>query len=238
MAIDMFATVDALQGNLRNHVAIVVDVLRATTVMTTGLNNGAKSIIPVESIDEAVEMARKLGNERVLLCGERNCLKIPEFHLSNSPLEYESDIVEGKVLVLTTTNGTKTIKQLSECQKVFVGCFLNATAVAKAAITSCSHVARVCAGTQGRFSLDDVICAGAIISKIIQVAPEQYMCDFSRTALTLYESYRDDLYNALKGCTHVDRLRSLGLEQDVIVSIQEDTTLVVPIYDNSIITAM
>ena len=97
MAIELYATAGSVEKDLRNHVVIVVDVLRATSVMVTAVEHGVRFIIPVSEVEEAVDMARQLGNQRVLLCGERQAKPIPEFHLSNSPLEYTPEMVADPV---------------------------------------------------------------------------------------------------------------------------------------------
>ncbi len=235
MAIELYATAGSVEKDLRNHVVIVVDALRATSSMITAIQNGARSIIPVSEVEEAVEMARQLGNQRVLLCGEREAKPIPEFHLSNSPLEYSSDRVSSRVLVMTTTNGTRAILRARDAKALFLGAFLNAAAVAAAARENGENIAILCAGTNGKYSLDDILCSGAIISRLLDIDGNQYMDDLARTALTLYDSYREDLRASLTGSTHVERLRALGMEEDIRFCLQEDVMDAVPCYMDGVI---
>ena len=235
MSIELFATAGSVEKDLRSHVVIVVDALRATSVMVTATHNGVRAIVPVSEVEEAVDMARQLGNQRVLLCGERQGKPIPEFHLSNSPLEYTPDRVSGRVMVMTTTNGTRAILKARDARMLFAGAFLNATAVARAARQNGENIAILCAGTAGKFSLDDILCSGAIISRLLAIDPKQYLDDLARTALTLYTSYRDDLRGSLAGSQHVEYLRKLGMEEDVTYCLQEDVTDAVPVYADGVL---
>lgn len=235
MSIELFATAGSVEKDLRSHVVIVVDALRATSVMVTATHNGVRSIVPVNEVEEAVDMARQLGNQRVLLCGERQGKPIPEFHLSNSPLEYTPDRVSGRVMVMTTTNGTRAILKARDAKKLFAGAFLNASAVARAARENGENIAIVCAGTAGKYSLDDILCSGAIINRLLKIDNKQYLDDLARTALTLYDSYKGDLRGSLAGSYHVEYLRRLGMEQDITYCLEEDVTDAVPVYADGVL---
>jgi len=181
-------------------------------------------------------IARQLGSEDVLLCGERKGVRIPGFQLSNSPLEYTQDAVSGRSLVMSTTNGTGAILRVSNCKAVFMGGFLNAKAVAEAALSVSDSIAIVCAGTDARYSLDDILCSGAIISRIMDLTNNrQSICDLGRTALALYDSYDEDLFSSLQGSLHFERLRALGFEDDLRYCLQEDVMQAVPEYKNGVI---
>ena len=235
MSIELFATAGSVEKDLRNHVVIVVDALRATSVMVTATHNGVRAIVPVAEVEEAVDMARQLGNQRVLLCGERQGKPIPEFHLSNSPLEYTPDRVSGRIMVMTTTNGTRAILRARESKMLFAGSFLNAAAVARAARENGENIAIICAGTAGKYSLDDILCSGAIISRLLDVDGKQYLDDLARTALTLYDSYKGDLRASLAGSQHVEYLRKIGMEEDIACCLQEDVTDAVPVYADGVL---
>ncbi|MDR3086238.1 MAG: 2-phosphosulfolactate phosphatase, partial [Christensenellaceae bacterium] len=116
MSIDVYATARAIEKDLKEHLVIVVDVLRASSVMITAIENGCKSLIPVLEAEDAVAVARRFGNEKVLLCGERNGAMIDGFNLSNSPREFTGDNVSGRMLVMTTTNGTRAILETGACK--------------------------------------------------------------------------------------------------------------------------
>ncbi len=186
-------------------------------------------------VDEAVDRARALGNQRVLLCGERNAQPIPEFHLSNSPFEYTEEMVSGRGLVMTTSNGTRAVLKSKEAKFIVMGAFVNATAAAKAAAEQGNNIAIVCAGTRSKFTLEDILCAGCLIDRILAVDEQQYMDDLARTSLTLYDSYKDNLRASLNGSAHTEWLKSLGLEKDIEYCLQEDTLSSVPVFADGVI---
>jgi 2-phosphosulfolactate phosphatase len=143
-------------------VAVVIDVLRATSVMATALANGAASIATCEEIDDANMIAEMIRKKKPLLCGERACQKIPGFDLGNSPAEYVADVVQEKTLVLTTTNGTHAIAAAGPADRLITASFLNLHAVVEL-IKDMSHVHLVCAGTEGEVTAEDTLMAGAIV---------------------------------------------------------------------------
>lgn len=145
--------------------AVVVDVVRATTTMVEALANGARAIYPTASTEEAVRLATSLGRDDTLLCGERKGVKVEGFDLGNSPAEFSSEVVAGKRLVMSTTNGTGAMVKVQEADRVLACAFTNLSAVADA-VRGADHVVIVCAGRVGHFSLDDALCAGHLIRKL------------------------------------------------------------------------
>ncbi len=145
--------------------AVVLDILRATSTIVTALGNGCRYVIPTAEVEEARALAA--DNPELLLGGERSALKLPGFHFGNSPLEYTPEAVSGRGLVLTTTNGTGAIKAAAEkAPQVLIGSLLNARATARQLLTK-ENILLVCAGTNGQFSLDDVLAAGFIIKELL-----------------------------------------------------------------------
>ena len=145
--------------------AVVVDVVRATTTMVEALANGAKAIYPTASTEEAVRLATSLGRDDTLLCGERKGVKVEGFDLGNSPSEFAPEVVEGKRLVMSTTNGTGAMVKVQEADRIIACAFTNLSAVADA-VRGADHLVVVCAGRVGRFSLDDALCAGHLILRM------------------------------------------------------------------------
>ena len=143
-------------------VAVVIDVLRATSVMATALAAGAAEIITSREIQQAIQIG-DCQSTRPLMCGERNCSLIPGFDLGNSPSEYQPERVSGRTLVLTTTNGTAAIETASAASDVITASFLNLSAVI-AALANRHPIQLICAGTDGFISNDDILLAGAIIT--------------------------------------------------------------------------
>ena len=144
---------------------VVVDVIRATTTIVEALANGARAIYPTASTEDAVKLATSLGREDTLLCGERGTLKVDGFDLGNSPAEFGPTVVEGKRIVLSTTNGTAALAAVRELPRVLAGAFVNLGAVAET-VREDPDVIVVCAGREGGFALDDAVCAGHILRRL------------------------------------------------------------------------
>jgi len=232
MKIDMIICGDYVTTEaVRNATVIVVDVLRATSVIITALSNGAKSVVPVTSVEEALSTKKKL--ESVVLGGERRAQKIEGFDLSNSPLEYKSEVIHDRNVVITTTNGTKAISKSSAANKIYIGALLNAKAVSSKAIKNERDIIIVNAGTNGVFSMDDFITGGAIIDEILS-QQEYELTDIAKTALVIYRGHRD-IKSYVKGATHYKILVDLGLEEDINYCLQKDLFDIVPEYKDGII---
>ena len=214
--------------------AIVIDVLRATSTITTVLHNGALRVIPVEEAEGALKTVEGLrGTTAAISGGERDGAKLEGFDYGNSPLEYKKADVQGKVLVLCTTNGTRAVKRAAAADAVYMGCLNNARAVAKKAVADGRDVVILCAGTRRRFSIDDVAAAGAIISRIreiIKISETDEMDDLSNAALYLYQNNRQNLHPLL----HVSRpyriLVALNAMHDIEYCFREDILDNVPRY--------
>lgn len=216
-------------------VAIIVDVLRASSTMLTALANGAKQIIPVIEPEEAKEMARKFPEGESLLCGERDGAQIPGFDLGNSPLEFTEEAVKGKTLIMSTTNGTKACYSAQIAGSVLIGCFLNLTVVCETAKKANENIQIITSGKEGRFSLEDTVCAGAIVEKINK-HNEFILTDAARVAQILYTIYKSKLRQMLATCEHGIYLASLGYTKDLDYCAQLDTSQVVPKFTSGIIT--
>jgi len=144
---------------------VVVDVIRATTTVVEALANGARAVYPTASTEEAVKLVASLGREDTLLGGERGSLKVEGFDLGNSPSEYAADVVGGKRIAMSTTNGTMALAAVRDLPRVLVGAFVNLGAVADT-VREDPDVIVVCAGRMGRFALDDAVCAGHLLRRI------------------------------------------------------------------------
>ncbi len=211
----------------RGKVCVAIDVLRASSTVVTALALGAQEVVAVTSLRQARSLARRLG---YLLCGERGGLPPPRFHLGNSPAQLRPEVVGGKGLVLTTSNGTRLLASLAEARAVLVGCLLNREAVARAALAMDGPVALVCAGDGGgrRLALEDVIGAGAILDAALSLEPSLMLDDSARLAHWAFLACRDDLAEALANTQHGLRLLSLGLGEDVSFCARLDVWDVVP----------
>ena len=237
MRIDTFALPTVTADDVRGKTAVVIDALRATSSIVTAFKNGCEKMIPVIELEEAHAVAKRLGRKSVLLCGERGGKHIESFDISNSPLEYGAEKVGGRTLVMTTTNGTRAINSAEGADKVFIAAFINAGATAKKLLASGGDVVIICAGSNGRFSMEDVLAAGAIISRLRE-AETLSLCDLSLAAQMLYKRYSQNLHEPMKDVGHYNYLKNtLGFQHDLDYCMQCDTADVVPVFSCGVITA-
>lgn len=225
MKIEVIPFADAVtESTISGKTVVVIDVLRATSVMVTALKNGAKEILPVLTIVEARSLAKQTNN--FLLCGERDAQKIEGFHLGNSPLEYTKEIVNRKSIILTTTNGTRALNACKKANRILIGSFLNVNAVVSEVI-KIDELVLVCSGTKGKYSMDDGMCAAVIINELSEKR-ELQLSDFDQTLLSAYQSEKSNIHALLKNCTHLQFLIKHGFENDVAYCLQKNTLPIVP----------
>lgn len=236
MKVDIIISADYIREDLiKDKIVVVIDMLRATSVITTALMNGCKKVIPTLTIEEAVHIKSTEISKECILGGERRAMKIDGFDFSNSPLEYSRDVVKGKTIVITTTNGTRTLTNCLEASRIFIGCMLNASSVAKKLININEDVVIVNAGTYGQFSMDDFICSGAIVKAMADKGIDIDLTDIAKTALKTYEDY-PNIIDYIKEARHYSVMTSLGLQDDIAYCVKKDLTDIVPEYiDGSII---
>jgi len=233
MNISIIPTAQQAQGiNFSGQTAVVIDVLRATSVITTALENGAREVIPVKTVEEAQNLYAQCDTAKTLRGGERNALKIEGFDHSNSPLEYKKKVVEGKTLILTTTNGTNAINNIIGADEVVLACFRNGAAVVEHIVglshRGCRDIIIVCAGTESHFSLDDGLCAGMII-ELLKQRTEVETDDLGLLLHRFYNESKDNLFGALSGCYHLKRLFTLGFYDDIKFCLETNCVQTVPV---------
>ena len=231
-------TTHASEKDFRGKVCVVIDTLRAVSVMVTALKNGCEQIIPVADVEQAMELKTSMGAGRTILGGERNAQKLGGFDLGNSPREYTEGAVYGKTLVLTTTNGTQAILKARDAATMYMGCLLNATTVARAALAEKKDVVLLCAGTNGRFSIDDCITAGYIISRMNKYKGRQTikLDDLGFVCYELYDRHRNDIAQCVTNASHYTLLKDLGLQEDIDYCLSLDSIDVLPRYEDERIT--
>ncbi len=243
-----FRTEDIAQRDLTGQTVVVLDILRATSTIVTALGAGALAVYPAAEVDEARAVAEDLRGQGkdVLLCGERGGLPPDDFDLGNSPRDYTPDRVCSKHLVLTTTNGTRLLntclppttgarmKGARGPEAVLIGATLNRMAVAETVQRLGKPVVFACAGTEGRFSLDDVCGAGCIIRSLL-TRIETDMTDAATAATELYLLHQSHLSEFLKQTCHGNTLVGIGLEADLPVCSAIDTESIAPRYRNGAI---
>jgi len=226
---------DAVKAVRRRDVIVVVDVLRCSSSILNAFANGAEAVIPTETLQEAYNLRRQ--HPEYLLAGERKGLKPPRFDLGNSPLEFTHEKVCGKTLVFTTTSGTAALTRAKEAKWVLIGALLNAKSVAAKAMETAKRehtgVSLVLSGRKGHFSLEDFICAGAVVDSLS--GEEVILSDASFAALLAFRQTSNDLYgNIMKG-EHARHLVELGFVEDVEFACQLDLLRIVPAYRDGVI---
>jgi 2-phosphosulfolactate phosphatase len=195
--------------------SVVIDALRATTTIITALENGAKEIIPVGTVEFAVKVSGGMFGWQTLLGGERNTKKIEGFALGNSPLEYSVDIVAGKSVVLFTTNGTKAITKAKFSSELFICAYLNISAVAKHLVMLNHDLEIVCAGRSNNFSMEDSVCAGKLISEIQKLNNDLILSDSARASHSLSKSLGKNILHMMRESEHGKILIENGFEEDL-----------------------
>lgn len=234
MIISVIPYTSAIKTNLvKNRNIVVIDVLRAGSVMITALAHGANAFIPARSADEALRISAGMPNKSYLLGGERDTKIINGFSLGNSPLGYTTEVVKNKTIILATSNGTKALNALQGTKRVFIGAFLNLSALVEQLI-NLEDIVLVCSGTNDNFSMDDAMCAAMIINRIM----ERKKADLSDMALTLQMAFHNGSHNLrklLNDCYHLNLLVRNGFEEDVDYCLQVDLFSTVPeMYDGKI----
>jgi len=235
--IDVFFSVQSFQEeDLRGKTAVIIDVLRASSTIITALSNQAKQIIPVGDMEEASKLSRTIDSNDFLLCGEKDGQKIDGYDLGNSPLEYTSDKVKDKKLILNTSNGTKAIKKAHVALHVYIGTFLNLESLAGALTAHDEEMVLVCSGWRGRLSLEDILFAGALIHKLGNGTLPEDAKDGAKVAFGLYEKFGHDLVNIIKKTDHANRLKDMVTEEEIEFCCNESEFNVIPQFKDGIIT--
>ena len=215
--------------DLSNSIVVIIDVLRATSTIATALNNGAKEVIPVDSIADCIRIGRELD---CITAGERDGQIAEGLQYGNSPFEYPVDFIKGKTLVLTTTNGTKLLHMAHArgAKEIVTGSFPNLSVICDHLMKKNQDVILACAAWKDRVNLEDSLFAGAIISRIKEHF--NIACDSSQMAESLYRSAQPDLYEFMKerNATHYHRLTNFHLEKDIRYCLLPDSAPSLPVY--------
>ncbi|HHW05990.1 MAG TPA: 2-phosphosulfolactate phosphatase [Clostridia bacterium] len=213
---------------------VVYDVLRATSTITTALAHGAKEIIPVLEVDEALSLyaGLKKTTGQVLLGGERRGDPIPGFHLGNSPLEYTEDKVRGKTIILTTTNGTRALlhSRRKGAQKIIIGSLLNQQQVVRALLNE-PAITVVCAGVNGAFALEDFFAAGLMLLELIALQPDYALDDGALAALHAARGAGEGPA-VIAASTAAQRLKNQNRWKDVEFCTTPNLFPVLPVFHN------
>jgi 2-phosphosulfolactate phosphatase len=217
--------------DITNSIVVIIDILRATSTISTALFNGAKQIIPVDSVAECIKLGKQLD---VITAGERDGKIAEGLQYGNTPFQYSSEFIKGKTLVLTTTNGTKVLHMAlaANAKAIITGSFCNISSVTDYLSLQNKNVILACAAWKNRINIEDTLFAGAVINRI----KNQFdiNCDASKIAETLYLQAKDDLFDFMKeqNASHFLRLMGFGLEEDIRYCLTNDIANVLSIYTN------
>lgn len=230
MKIDLFLSrFDIQQEKVKGRIAIIIDVLRASTSIITALASGSQGVIPLSEVEEARKLAQKFSSQSVLLGGERNEMPIPGFNLSNSPFDYTVDRVENKRIIFTSTNGARLFDHARQAEVCVVGAFVNVTSLCNYILKTGLDIAILCAGKKGSFGLEDVVCGGLIVDKISAASPDTlHLNDGAVASQILYNFYADNIYDMLVQSSHGKRLIEIGQEKDLKRCASIDSIQAIP----------
>ncbi len=217
--------------DVTDSIVVIIDVLRATSTITTALYNGAASVIPVDTVSGAIQLGQTLPDS--ITAGERDGRVAEGLAHGNSPFEYPTDFVRGRTLVLTTTNGTKLLHMALEkgAGEIITGSFPNFSAVCTHLLASNKNVLLGCAAWKDRVNLEDTLFAGAVIDRIGKAFTMN--CDSSHMAHSLYRLAKDDLFGYMRDqdASHYHRLMNYGLEKDIRYCLTPDGANILPVFD-------
>src|SRR5579872_3543558 len=215
-----------------NHaIVVIIDVLRATSTIATALHNGAKCVIPVDSVAKCIELGRQIDG---ITAGERDGMIAEGLQHGNSPFEYTRSFINGKTLVLTTTNGTKLLHMALDrgAGQIITGSFSNLRSVCNHLTDQNRPVVLACAAWKDKVNIEDLLFAGAVIHQV----KDHFCinCDSSQIAETVYLDAREDMFRfmASKDASHYHRLMKHGLEKDIRYCLTPDLAPVLPLYEN------
>ena len=242
MRVDVFfGPQEIVTGDVSNRVVAVVDVLRASTTIAVALANGARAVIPLGSSEDVVSRSKSLTRSEVKLAGERKSMPIAGFDMGNSPLEYTKEVVEGKTIVLTTTNGTAAILAVQGARDVIIASYVNFSAtlsMLRAAVRGGTDVTILCAGQDRRFALEDAACAGMFAAQITAKHPKAETNDAAQAAMLIDRKYGTNIKKLVRSTAHGIALAAAGFSEDLAVCADVDSHAVVPVYQDRQITKL
>ena len=233
MKLDVLITPGELMpADVARRTVVVVDVLRASSTIVEALAAGARALYPVAEVEEALRLANTLGRDEVLLSGERKSLAIEGFDLGNSPGDFTAERVGGKLLVMSTTNGTGATLLASAASRVIMGSWLNLAAVVDDLARTGADPVFLCAGREGRFGLEDAVCAGTMAAALMErfdADADWELNDGAMAALAMALRYPDP-DELLRETAAGKQLVEAGLREDLAFCALTDRHDVVPVF--------
>jgi 2-phosphosulfolactate phosphatase len=218
----------------KDAIVVIIDIFRATSAICTAFQYGVEKMIPVAGIEEA--SAYKA--QGFLVGAERNGVALEGFDFGNSPFSYMSESIKGKTIVISTTNGTQAIKAAKQASQIVIGSFLNLTALCSWLQKQNCEIILLCSGWKNRFSMEDMLFAGAVSDALSQNSDAFKLGDAALAAKYMYQSAKKNSYRLLHESSHKERLSALGLKEDIKYCLSLDKTDIIPVFrDDGLINA-
>jgi 2-phosphosulfolactate phosphatase len=218
--------------NVNGKIVVVIDIFRASSAICTALANGIKEIIPVKEIEDA--LAYKANG--YTSAAERRGEVVDGFVFGNSPFAFMDNKLKGQSIVLTTSNCTTAIHEVSGAAEIVLGAFSNISVLAEYLKEANNNVVLLCAGWKNRFSLEDSLFAGALADLLAD--DFVFNSDSTVAMQQLFNSVKDDLRGFIEKSSHRQRIHTAGIEEDIEYCLKRDTAPVLPLFNgHSIIIA-
>ena len=242
MRVDVyFVPQEVSAADVANRVVAVVDVLRASTSIAVALANGARAVVPLATSEEVISRSKSLGSGAAKLAGERKSQAIAGFDLGNSPLEFTKEAVDGKTILMSTTNGTAAILAVQGARDVIVASYVNFSAVLsmlRTALRGGTDVAIVCAGHERHFALEDAACAGSFVKEILAKQTTAETNDAAQAAMVIEKKFATSLKKLFRLSAHGVGLAEAGFGDDLVACAQVDSYPVIPVFQDRQITKL
>ena len=237
MRIDLYLTPHpADELAFRDATVVVIDVLRASTSIVTALAHGAREVIPVATVESAVKLSGSLFGDVILLGGERHGKMIEGFHLGNSPSEYTEERVKGKSIIFSSTNGSQAMARARYARELLVCAFVNISTVADAIRREPRDIMIVCSGSNGLLSMEDAVCGGMLVAKVMDDAQfDVELSDGAQAARALFKAYGKSVLKMLRASDHGRYLQDIGFGDDLKACAAVDAFPVLPHFDGNVI---
>lgn len=215
-------------------IVVVVDILRATSVICTMFKNGVNKVLPVRTLDEA----KLMKDKGYVVVAERNGQKIDFADFGNSPFYFTPETIGGKTVVYSTTNGTNAITIGSTANRVVIGSFLNFSAVKNFLLAQNSDILFLCAGWKGKFCLEDSMFVGALVDELLNTGEFQTICDSTNCAVDIWQTAKPDIPTYLERVAQRHRLRKLGFDDVINYCFSFDVTHKLPVLRDNMLVAI
>ena len=237
MRVDVAFTADEVQYKDKgDKIGVVIDVLRATSSAIMALKNGCSSFMPITTIEGARELSKRFEKGKVLLGGAKRGVRVQGFDLGNSPNDYKEEIVKGRDIIFTSSNGTKAMHELKGAREVLIASFLNISALCNELLALNTDVLIACSGDFGVFSLGDAVCAGMIVVRLSEsLSGKLEKTDAATVAEILYGVHKKDIRGMLFHSEWGQHLIGLGLGKDIDTCAQIDSAPIVPKFKDGVI---